>query len=88
MSHSHHHQHTNTGIPGVSFSWRRAIGLSRLKSKVSHKTGIPLTKSGRQRKFGRIMMHFMGWVIVAGLGALGIFIATHPALAQTLLPNG
>ncbi|MBU6371907.1 MAG: hypothetical protein KJS97_04200 [Alphaproteobacteria bacterium] len=88
MTQSHQHQHTNTGIPGVSFSWRRAIGLSRLESNVSRKIGIPLTKSGRQRKFGRIMMHLMGWAFVAGLGAAGVYAATHPALAQALLAKG
>jgi len=38
---------------GFSFSWRRASGLSGLKGKVSRQIGIPLTRSGRQRKVGR-----------------------------------
>jgi hypothetical protein len=37
------------------FSWKRAVGISRAKSRVSRKTGIPLTKSGRQRKVGRMV---------------------------------
>jgi hypothetical protein len=37
------------------FSWKRAVGISAAKSRVSRKTGIPLTKSGRQRKVGRMM---------------------------------
>ncbi|MCB1595403.1 MAG: hypothetical protein KDI76_10865 [Xanthomonadales bacterium] len=41
------------GIPGLSFSWKRAVGLSALKGKVSKKIGIPLTRQGRQRKIGR-----------------------------------
>ena len=32
-------------IPGVSFSWKRALGITRLKQKVSRQTGIPMTKS-------------------------------------------
>lgn len=40
---------------GFSFSWKRAIGLSSAKSKLSRKIGIPLTRSGRQRKVGRIL---------------------------------
>jgi hypothetical protein len=40
---------------GFSFSWRRARGLSGLKGKVSKATGIPLTRSGRRRKVGRMM---------------------------------
>ena len=34
------------------FSWKRALGITRTKQRISRKTGIPLTKSGRQRKFG------------------------------------
>ena len=42
-------------IPGLSFSWKREIGVSSLKRKISKKTGIPLTKSGRQKKAGRFL---------------------------------
>ena len=35
------------------FSWKRATGVTRAKQRISRKTGIPLTKSGRQRKVGR-----------------------------------
>ena len=41
------------GIPGLSFSWKRAIGLSNAKSKISRNIGIPLTRTGRQRKMGK-----------------------------------
>ena len=43
------------GIPGVSFSWKRASGLSNAKSKLSRDLGIPLTRAGRQRKLGKAM---------------------------------
>lgn len=43
------------GIPGLSFSWKRASGLSSAKAKISRKTGIPLTRAGRQRKMGKAM---------------------------------
>ena len=39
-------------IPGVSFSWKRALGISEAKRKISKETGIPLTKGGLQRKIG------------------------------------
>ncbi len=42
-------------IPGLSFSWKRAIGLTKLKSGVSRAIGIPLTRSGRQRKVGKAL---------------------------------
>jgi hypothetical protein len=37
------------------FSWKRAVGVTRAKQRISRKTGIPLTKSGRQRKVGRMV---------------------------------
>ena len=40
-------------IPGVSFSWKRALGVTAAKQKIARKTGIPTTKAGRQRKLGR-----------------------------------
>jgi len=43
------------GIPGLSFSWKRAVGISAAKSKISRQIGIPLTRSGRQRKMGRAL---------------------------------
>ena len=39
-------------IPGLSFSWKRAVGISQLKQKIACKTGIPTTKAGIQRKIG------------------------------------
>lgn len=40
---------------GFSFSWKRASGLSAAKGKVSRKIGVPLSKSGRQRKAGKLI---------------------------------
>lgn len=34
------------------FSWKRFFGISAQKSKISKILGVPLTKSGRQRKAG------------------------------------
>jgi hypothetical protein len=36
------------------FSWKRLTGVSRMKSMLSRTTGVPLTKSGRQRKIGKV----------------------------------
>ncbi|MCE5286968.1 MAG: PDZ domain-containing protein [Pelosinus sp.] len=46
---------SNTGIPGLSFSPKRALGISKAQSKLSRELGIPLSKSGRQRKMGAAM---------------------------------
>ncbi|QAA82547.1 hypothetical protein EI546_12820 [Aequorivita sp. H23M31] len=37
------------------FSWKRLLGVSRAKSNISRKIGIPLTKSGRNQKVGGIV---------------------------------
>lgn len=42
-------------IPGVSFSWNRALGITNAKRKIARATGIPTTRSGRQRKAARMM---------------------------------
>ena len=42
-------------IPGLSFSWKRALGVTRLKQKIARKTGIPTTKQGSQRKLERML---------------------------------
>ena len=40
---------------GFSFSWKRALGISAAKAKLSRQIGIPLSRSGRQRKAGRAL---------------------------------
>ena len=40
-------------IPGVSFSWKRATGVTRAKRKIAKATGIPTTKQGRRNKLGK-----------------------------------
>jgi len=37
------------------FSWNRFRGITAAKARLSRKIGIPLTRSGRQRKFGASM---------------------------------
>lgn len=37
------------------FSWRRLLGISAAKGRISRAIGIPLTRSGRQRKLGKWM---------------------------------
>lgn len=42
------------GIPGLSFSWKRALGITSAKRKIAKATGVPTTKSGRRQKLGKI----------------------------------
>ena len=43
-------------IPGLSFSWKRALGVTRAKRKFTRETGIPTSRSGLERKIGRIVI--------------------------------
>lgn len=50
---------------GFSFSWKRAVGISGAKRRISRKIGIPLTRSGRQRKVGRSAGCFVATAVYA-----------------------
>ena len=39
-------------IPGVTFSLKRAVGVTKVKQKIAKATGIPLTRQGLERKIG------------------------------------
>ena len=41
---------------GLSFSWKRAVGITSVKQKFARKTGIPTTKSGLERKVGKSVL--------------------------------
>ena len=49
------------------FSWNRFLGISAFKSRISRQIGIPLTRSGRQRKLGAVtekMLMIFGLLIL------------------------
>ena len=52
------------------FSWKRLLGISAAKSKIARKIGIPLTRSGRQRKLGAAM-----GCITLLIGVMGLAVA-------------
>lgn len=43
-------------IPGLSFSWKRALGITQTKQRIARETGIPLSKTGLERKIGNIIL--------------------------------
>ena len=43
-------------IPGLSFSWKRAVGLTQVQQKIARKTGIPMSKQGLERKVGKTII--------------------------------
>lgn len=44
-----------TLIPGLSFSYKKAFGITKAKRKIAKATGIPTTRSGRRSKIGKIL---------------------------------
>ena len=42
-------------IPGLTFSWKRATGVTAAKRKIAKATGIPTTRTGRRNKIGKIL---------------------------------
>lgn len=42
-------------IPGLSFSWKRALGITKAKRSIAKATGIPTTKQGRRNKLGKML---------------------------------
>lgn len=47
-------------IPGLSFSWKRALGITQMQQKVARKTGIPMSKQGIERKVGKSVLKCIG----------------------------
>jgi len=43
-------------IPGLSFSLKRAVGITAVKQKIARKTGIPTTMQGLERKVGKAVI--------------------------------
>jgi hypothetical protein len=61
------------------FSWKRALGISAAKARLSRRIGIPLTRSGRQRKLGKLVSG--GGCLVA----LAVIVAIPLGLAALLI---
>lgn len=81
------------------FSWKRASGLSAAKSRLSRQIGVPLTRSGRRRKFRRLLgnaflgqagttSNFQPQSTAAGLGCLGVLLGCGCLLAPVMLCAG
>ena len=43
-------------IPGISFSWKRALGITQAKQKFARQTGIPTSKAGLERRLGKTLL--------------------------------
>ena len=43
-------------IPGLSFSWKKALGVTQAKQQFARRTGIPTSKAGLERKIGKMII--------------------------------
>ena len=43
-------------IPGLSFSWKRALGITQAMQQIARKTGIPTSRAGLERKIGNAII--------------------------------
>lgn len=46
--------------PGLSFSWKRALGITRAKQNFARQTGMPTTQGGMERKVGKMILRMFG----------------------------
>ena len=44
-----------TGIPGLTFSWKRALGITKTKQYLARQTGVPTSKAGVERKIWTLL---------------------------------
>lgn len=66
------------GIPGLSFSWKRALGVTKAKQSLSRQLGVPLTRAGRQRKVGKAMGCCIPFALfVATMAAISVGALRH-----------
>jgi hypothetical protein len=65
-----------SGVPGLSFSWRRALGISQAQARLSRQIGVPLSRSGRQRKLGKMAGCCVPLLLGAGTIKLVHWLAT------------
>lgn len=56
------------GKYGFSFSWKRATGITAAKRRISRATGVPLTRSGRRAKVGRLAGCMVSVLVLFGAG--------------------
>lgn len=44
---------------GFSFSWKRLLGISGFRNRIARATGVPTTRSGLERKLGRMLLNLL-----------------------------
>lgn len=46
-------------MPGFSFSWKRALGITQVKTRFARKIGISTSKQGWERKIGHSLVKIL-----------------------------
>lgn len=46
-------------LPGLSFSWKRALGFTGARLRVSRRLGVPTSRSGLERRIGRSVLRLL-----------------------------
>ena len=47
------------GKYGFSFSWKRALGITKAKQNFARKTGVPTSRQGVERKIGSSLLNIL-----------------------------
>lgn len=50
---------SKTKIPGLSFSLKRALGITKVKQEKARETGIPTSHAGMERKIGKAVINLI-----------------------------
>ena len=75
---------SNTGIPGLSFSYKRALGITSAKRRFARATGIPTTRSGRRAKAGRMMGCLVPVIAVIAIVSMLVIMLCSVAVAESI----
>jgi hypothetical protein len=44
---------------GFSWSWKRALGLQKIRQDISRNIALPTTRYGLERKLGSLLLRFL-----------------------------
>src|ERR1700674_2979900 len=69
------------------FSWKRFLGVSAAKSRISRRIGIPLTRSGRQRKVGAAFGGLGGFLFLLLFNVIARAFSGPPAPPSIIVPR-
>ncbi len=58
------------------FSWKRLVGITRVKQNFARKTGMPTTKNGLERKIGGMILG-KGYLVIALFVSISILIVNY-----------